>query len=116
MTIAGTHKVKKVQIAKNRKKSANKQNEAFFLHNPYLGQKLVEKMACLLNLKFQLGWKLYSNPFPTRYPTPNLDTWKASKRLLQNGTAHRGSTAHWDKFFSVNLHWRDAHGRRGAQG
>jgi len=57
-----------------------------------------------------LGWKLDSNIFPTSYLEPNLDTRKASKSRLEKGAAHWGGAAHWEKFSSVNLHWRGALG------
>jgi len=58
-----------------------------------LGDLIFDKANELQIEKLQLVWKVDPNKFPTSYPTPNLDTGKASKILLQNGDTHiRGAT------------------------
>ena len=54
------------------------------LQEVVLGDLTFDRVNELQIAKFHLGWKLYSNIFPTRYHTLNLDIGKASKRLLQN--------------------------------
>ena len=70
-----------------------------------LGDLIFDRVNELQIKQFHLGWKVDSNTFPTSYHTPNLDTWKASKSLLQNmlliqgvRCAHRGALRigpHW---------------------
>ena len=54
------------------------------LQEVVLGDFIFDRVNELQIEKFYLGWKLYSNRFPTSYHTPNLDTGKASKILLKN--------------------------------
>ena len=49
-----------------------------------LGDLISEKENEVKIEKFHLGWKVDSKSFPMSYHTPNLDTRKASKRLLKN--------------------------------
>ena len=50
---------------------------------PVLGDLIFDRENELQIEKFKLGWKLDSNTFPTSYPTPDSNTGKASKSLLQ---------------------------------
>ena len=54
------------------------------LQEVVLGDLSFDRVNELQIEKFHLGWKLDSNSFLNSYHTPNLDTGKASKSLLQN--------------------------------
>ena len=50
---------------------------------PVLGTLIFDSANEFQIEKFQLGWKVDSNIFPTSYPVPNLDTRKAFKKHLK---------------------------------
>jgi len=50
---------------------------------PVLGDFIFDRENELKIEKFHLGWKVVSNIFPTSYPTPDLDTVKASESHLK---------------------------------
>ena len=54
------------------------------LQEVVLGDLIFYRVNELQITKLYLGLKLDSKSFPTSYHTPNLDTGKASKHLLQN--------------------------------
>jgi len=60
-----------------------------------LGDLIYDRVNELQIEKFHLGSKLYSNTFPTGYPSLNLDTGKPSKRLLQMYYALEVCATHW---------------------
>ena len=66
---------------------------------PVLGDLIFDRENELQIKKFQLGWKVDSNTFPTSYPAPNSDTRKASKSLLQV-RGFLGSARLWEGNFS----------------
>jgi len=70
---------------------------------PVLGDLIFDRANELQIEKFYLGWKEDSKIFPKKYPTPNLDTEKASKSHLEKSMTHRESATHSERFSSVKF-------------
>jgi len=67
---------------------------------PVLGDLIFDRSNQLQIEKFQLGWKVDSNTFPTSYPAPDSDTGKASKKPPAKARPVGRCATRWEPFCS----------------